>query len=99
MAQLGARFHGMEEVTGSIPVRSTNNSTTYGTFFLGYGPSRTASFWFPGASTYKLPECSERDQDNDIGVWPERGLLGRSSGPVRTGESGRCSFTFCCPSS
>lgn len=24
MAQLGARFHGMEEVTGSIPVRSTN---------------------------------------------------------------------------
>ena len=23
MAQLGARFHGMEEVTGSIPVRST----------------------------------------------------------------------------
>jgi len=46
-----------------------------------------------------LPECSERDQDNDIGVWPERGLLGRSSSPVRTGESGRCSFTFCCPSS
>ena len=25
VAQLGARFHGMEEVTGSIPVRSTNN--------------------------------------------------------------------------
>ena len=25
MAQLGARFHGMEEVTGSIPVRSTNS--------------------------------------------------------------------------
>jgi hypothetical protein len=24
VAQLGARFHGMEEVTGSIPVRSTN---------------------------------------------------------------------------
>jgi hypothetical protein len=23
VAQLGARFHGMEEVTGSIPVRST----------------------------------------------------------------------------
>jgi hypothetical protein len=26
VAQLGARFHGMEEVTGSIPVRSTNKS-------------------------------------------------------------------------
>jgi hypothetical protein len=26
VAQLGARFHGMEEVTGSIPVRSTNQS-------------------------------------------------------------------------
>ncbi len=24
MAQLGARFHGMEEVIGSIPIRSTN---------------------------------------------------------------------------
>ena len=26
MAQLGARFHGMEEVIGSIPIRSTNYS-------------------------------------------------------------------------
>ena len=26
VAQLGARFHGMEEVTGSIPVRSTKTS-------------------------------------------------------------------------
>jgi hypothetical protein len=26
VAQLGARFHGMEEVTGSIPVRSTNQN-------------------------------------------------------------------------
>ena len=25
MAQLGARFHGMEEVVGSIPTRSTNS--------------------------------------------------------------------------
>ncbi len=24
VAQLGARFHGMEEVIGSIPIRSTN---------------------------------------------------------------------------
>jgi hypothetical protein len=28
VAQLGARFHGMEEVVGSIPTRSTN--FTYG---------------------------------------------------------------------
>jgi hypothetical protein len=27
VAQLGARFHGMEEVVGSIPTRSTNSST------------------------------------------------------------------------
>jgi hypothetical protein len=26
VAQLGARFHGMEEVVGSIPTRSTNNT-------------------------------------------------------------------------
>jgi hypothetical protein len=26
VAQLGARFHGMEEVVGSIPTRSTNLS-------------------------------------------------------------------------
>ena len=26
VAQLGARFHGMEEVVGSIPTRSTNKS-------------------------------------------------------------------------
>jgi hypothetical protein len=25
VAQLGARFHGMEEVVGSIPTRSTNS--------------------------------------------------------------------------
>ena len=25
MAQLGARFHGMEEVIGSIPIRSTKH--------------------------------------------------------------------------
>ncbi len=28
VAQLGARFHGMEEVVGSIPTRSTNTSIT-----------------------------------------------------------------------
>jgi hypothetical protein len=28
VAQLGARFHGMEEVVGSIPTRSTKSSNT-----------------------------------------------------------------------
>ena len=28
VAQLGARFHGMEEVVGSIPTRSTIKSTS-----------------------------------------------------------------------
>ena len=28
MAQLGARFHGMEEVIGSIPIRSTIHPRT-----------------------------------------------------------------------
>jgi hypothetical protein len=28
VAQLGARFHGMEEVVGSIPTRSTNSAYT-----------------------------------------------------------------------
>ena len=28
VAQLGARFHGMEEVIGSIPIRSTNQPLT-----------------------------------------------------------------------
>jgi hypothetical protein len=29
VAQLGARFHGMEEVVGSIPTRSTKSPVTY----------------------------------------------------------------------
>jgi hypothetical protein len=29
VAQLGARFHGMEEVIGSIPIRSTNQPLLY----------------------------------------------------------------------
>jgi hypothetical protein len=31
VAQLGARFHGMEEVIGSIPIRSTKESITHRT--------------------------------------------------------------------
>jgi hypothetical protein len=34
VAQLGARFHGMEEVVGSIPTRSTNCPPQYSRFYL-----------------------------------------------------------------
>jgi hypothetical protein len=35
VAQLGARFHGMEEVIGSIPIRSTNQFFNLGIRFRG----------------------------------------------------------------
>ena len=34
VAQLGARFHGMEEVVGSIPTRSTNRPKTFFVYIL-----------------------------------------------------------------
>ena len=34
VAQLGARFHGMEEVIGSIPIRSTNLESNTFSFSL-----------------------------------------------------------------
>jgi hypothetical protein len=34
VAQLGARFHGMEEVVGSIPTRSTNTSQSFANLLL-----------------------------------------------------------------
>jgi hypothetical protein len=37
VAQLGARFHGMEEVIGSIPIRSTIESTAYSLPFFQLG--------------------------------------------------------------
>ncbi len=39
---MGARFHGMEEVTGSIPVRSTNYLNNLDDLALfGKGPKRS----------------------------------------------------------
>jgi hypothetical protein len=43
VAQLGARFHGMEEVIGSIPIRSTNYSNNLDRTFWEQGG-------FPGNS-------------------------------------------------
>ena len=44
VAQLGARFHGMEEVVGSIPTRSTIKSTTY-----RYPPLQFGVIWCQNA--------------------------------------------------
>jgi Icc protein len=39
-----------------------------------------------GASAYKLPKRSERDQDNTVEAWPERGLLATQLGPNKNGR-------------
>jgi 3',5'-cyclic-AMP phosphodiesterase len=39
-----------------------------------------------GVSAYKIAERSERDQDNAVGAWPERGLLGTQLGPNKNGR-------------
>jgi len=39
-----------------------------------------------GASAYKSPNRSERDQDNAVAVWPERGLLATQLGPNKNGR-------------
>ena len=39
-----------------------------------------------GASAYKSQRRSERDQDNAVEAWPERGLLGTQLGPNKNGR-------------
>ena len=39
-----------------------------------------------GRSAYKAQVRAERDQDNAIGAWPERGLLGTQLGPNKNGR-------------
>ena len=39
-----------------------------------------------GAAAYKAPPRTERDQDNAIEAWPERGLLGTQLGPNKNGR-------------
>ena len=39
-----------------------------------------------GASTCKAVVRADRDQDNTIGAWPERGLLGTQLGPNKNGR-------------
>src|ERR1700737_4864261 len=50
VAQLGARFHGMEEVIGSIPIRSTNQfnhleAPPFSRFVASLSQKPRASFW------------------------------------------------------
>ena len=49
VAQLGARFHGMEEVVGSIPTRSTIFSITYRLADQSFG-----SIWQQIAETFSV---------------------------------------------
>ncbi|MBB5345092.1 metallophosphoesterase family protein [Tunturibacter empetritectus] len=39
-----------------------------------------------GASAYNSPSRSERDQDNAVAAWPERGLLATQLGPNKNGR-------------
>lgn len=39
-----------------------------------------------GAAAYKSPNSSERDQDNAVEAWPERGLLATRLGPNKNGR-------------
>ena len=39
-----------------------------------------------GSAAYQAAERAERDQDNAVGAWPERGLLGTQLGPNKNGR-------------
>jgi Icc protein len=39
-----------------------------------------------GRSAYQAPQRKERDQDNAVDAWPERGLLGTQLGPNKSGR-------------
>jgi hypothetical protein len=59
VAQLGARFHGMEEVTGSIPVRSTTITIS---IISTYRRQRAASSSIEGAEGYFTQQQAEAEQ-------------------------------------
>ena len=40
-----------------------------------------------GPSTYHAPQRQQRDQDNAVAPWPERGLLGTQLGPNKNGRN------------
>ena len=58
VAQLGARFHGMEEVVGSIPTRSTNSSLNVCYYFQPFSKLCLTSLPLPmppAASSWRSP--------------------------------------------
>ena len=73
MAQLGARFHGMEEVIGSIPIRSTNFSNR----IAGMGP-------LPDHPTQKSTHNNLVSRGWHCQLQPETMLMG-SSAPCSAG--------------
>jgi hypothetical protein len=59
VAQLGARFHGMEEVTGSIPVRSTKITSAESKSYSRYLEERNQK---QGRKKGTLREYGTRDE-------------------------------------
>src|SRR5690242_10723960 len=63
VAQLGARFHGMEEVIGSIPIRSTNKPLTNQ---IATGSCRSPFVRWQGATRDMQPLIPEERKPGSI---------------------------------
>jgi hypothetical protein len=62
VAQLGARFHGMEEVIGSIPIRSTNQTNN-----LADTIRKSAELPFPALNAEAgMPELDAQSPDPEF---------------------------------
>ena len=59
MAQLGARFHGMEEVVGSIPTRSTSTTIMPAVYIL---QSLTSTKFYIGCAEDPMLRLSEHQR-------------------------------------
>ena len=81
MAQLGARFHGMEEVVGSIPTRSTNQFNN----LVNLKPDRTRS---SNPSFNPRHSSIRRDHPDYIKKFLVRGHLSRVNA-MRVDRGGR----------
>ena len=70
VAQLGARFHGMEEVVGSIPTRSTNALQLHKILPLGSPFNPTSPFFGEGCHHPALVQAviGLRDQTRTSGT-------------------------------
>ena len=78
VAQLGARFHGMEEVVGSIPTRSTN-------IFHDLGFRRPAPATSPNLNSVDC-FCRVHDRIQQlVPIWFAQGVLEALLGPTVAG--------------